>query len=251
MSQQHHLTPGLRDSFIRTLEEFGLTERIARHVVNDRTGKSAKVMIHSLGFIPDNQRADLAEAKEIFGPKNFFGPNEWHKKYGPIFSLPAAPKIPWKKETLQQCAKTHFLFLRVAKLADDPVTIQTLKALHSGARHPKISGVAGENWYFEEAFANQQIKFGWCLMPLKPQASGVPDGYLIQDSVTRAMANMLVYLNTDEYLDQGEWILTSDSTDNGRAVYLTASPVLGIRFYPPDMPTSQFGYALERKPDGL
>lgn len=256
MSQQHHLTHGIGDKLLKVLANAGLSEQGARIVINDETGKFAKGMVDSLGFIPNNQRPDLAEAKKIMGSNYFFGPSEWHNKYGPIFSLPVAPKIPWKKETLEKCAGTHFLSLSINVLIEKPVDILLLQSLHAGSDNPKVAYIRGENWYRSEKFATKQIEFGWSLVPLEVMgaspAISIPDEYLVATAVSRVLTNILFFHNNDEYLDQNAWALCSDRTDDDSAVYVRAFENTGICFYRPTGVTKcRFGYALTRKPDGL
>jgi hypothetical protein len=122
-------------------------------------------------------------ARRIFedGPgeskENFWGIEEWRKHYkdwGVSFTdeeLQFADTFPWGEKTLtakcpftkkKQVRETHFAFLGLKRIGDDPLSILRWRGIHPPSNEP---GFCGDHWYDNEQFAKEKTcRFRWYLL---------------------------------------------------------------------------------------
>jgi hypothetical protein len=203
------------------LETAGLTQEMAQRIIQSQGNRLAQELVDFLM----SRRLGWVEAKKLVGVKNFFGPLEWEKFFGPKANLLTFPEIPWNKSELEKPGinQEHFLFLGLNLLDGKPLDLPAWHKLYPGGKHPKFC----RDWYLSDKFAQGTCELGWYLMPVgivkgsqglsfDRQVGLLPDEYEVPSAPERVTANILYGLLNKEYLDPYFLSTSSKSCAGGR-----------------------------------
>ena len=183
------------------------------------------------------QPVTVETAREIMGPKSFFGPDQWKEFFDKKFQLASIPEIPWTREELANpgTKQEHFLFLGLECLDGKPLSLPEWHKVFPGKGHPKFYS----DWYLGRSFAQKTGGTRWYLMPVgiiegsnnllyDRQVSMLPNEYEVPLAVERVSANILYCLLNGGYLDTDFWARTSDQSDGGGRVIVLGDSGHGL-----------------------
>lgn len=147
--------------------------------------------------------ASQTRAREIMG-KNFFGIEEAIKHFGVNPSrrqLAALGEVPFSEDVLTACKDTHVL------VAVFPISIVDIRGIVK--KLPDQTLFYNQDWYDDEAFANDKGETGWQLVRKTPIANSTSKTWseqqalLSQDEET-PKAQVMVYTIIGVFLATGE-----------------------------------------------
>lgn len=169
-------------------------------------------------------------AHSILGEERFFGVADWLNYYSRLGlslskeQLRQVEKFPWGAAALNQPCKfyrdkevkeTHFAFLGIVNINNEPLTIMALHELPLLMEQPNLR--FSDPWYKERWFAAKRTcRFRWYLMlseiipgsedkPRKEQFALLPEHYRIPSAIEVVVKNILYFRKNKVYSNQFRW----------------------------------------------
>lgn len=189
---------------------------------------------------------DQELAREILG-RNFWGAEEWSEFCGEKFSedqLQKIAKFSWSKKILElpcpfikdkQIKDTHFAFLGLREIRNEPLPIIRWHQLHSPEGQPRF--YYHPPWYQRLPFATMLVcRFDWYLMPLtipdsskktlEEQVALLPSSYRVPFTIEEVTKLILYYKKNGIYLNSNRYARCKDVVPDGSRVM--------VGFFTPD-----------------
>lgn len=218
-----------------------LEERVARVIRQE-----AKLAIYreprSKGLpegivLPDDQ----LRAAEIMG-KNYWGWDEWRRKYrGSVKPdlIPSIPPFPWTPAVLEgECPfnpgrpvkETHFAFLGLSKVRGKPLTIMQWRAIHPTSGQPRFYSPDHDCWYHRDPFATEvalALEWHLVLLDIVPgsvskrwgkQLELLPENYRVPTAIVEVTKDLLVYRRKNRFVNQRVYARCDSVTSHGYRV---------------------------------
>jgi hypothetical protein len=157
---------GEAEAIRKVLEDHGVTKE---HLALLRTDSDYAKRVAEFMCDGDGLRESVSHriARMLLG-KNFFGVEEWSKFYGVSFSkeqLQPVVNFPWSRDILdapcpfvrgKRIKDTHFAFLGLDYLNDEPLTILKFHKLHPEYGEPRLFYYTNKTmWYGTHKFSTE------------------------------------------------------------------------------------------------
>ncbi len=190
------------------------------------------------GFEPS---IDQRIARAIMGPKNYWGPEDWIKSHGGVYTkkqLKELSLFPWSEETLMStcplCGKIvrecHYAHCGLEVIQGEVLSIVKFRGFYPETNQPKFYAY-GNAWYNNQNFATATtLQLGWYLTHLEivpksenkttqDQVAMLPPEYETSSAIEETMKSFHYFSKTQKYVNSNRYTRCKDVTSDGRRVH--------------------------------